>query len=109
MFELEIFLVKFDPLGLEQIMQVSCFGHGFWQSPQLEKWLQLVPHVQLGKQQPNGPLDHPLGSHGVHPVMDVATNWLQEMAIQKGLVEQKGMVVEGDATCFLPHFKLFLG
>ena len=82
------------------------------------KWLQLVPHVLLGKQQPNGPLDHPLGSHGVHPVMDVATNWLQEMAIQKGLVEQKGMVVEGeqkgmvvegDATCFLPHFKLFLG
>ena len=90
-------------------MQVSRFGHGFWQSLQLEKWLQLVPHVQLGKQQPNGPLDHSLGSHGVHPVMDVATNWLQEIAIQEGLVEQKGMVVEGDARCFLPHFKTFLG
>ena len=82
-------------------MQVPCFGHSFWQSPQLEKLLQLVPHAQLGKQQPNGPLDHPLGSHGVHPVMDVATNWLQEMAIQEGLVEQKGMVAEGDAKLLL--------
>jgi hypothetical protein len=41
--------------------------------------------------------------------MDVATNWFQEMAIKEGLVEQKGMVAEGDATCFLPQFKLLLG
>lgn len=91
-------------------MELPCFGHGLWQGPQLEKFLDIAPwHVQLGKQEPNGSLHHPLGSHGVHPVMDVATDWLQEVAIQKWLMEPEGMVAEGDATGPLPQLKMLLG
>ena len=90
-------------------MEFPCFGHTFWQNPELEKFCQLVPHVQLGKQEPKRPLHHPLGSHGMHPVMDVATDWLQEVAIQKWLLEQEGMVAEGDASGFLPQLKVLLG
>ena len=84
-FEPLVLLVKSDSFGCEEIMELDFLANCTWQSPKLEKTFHLVPGIGFRQQYVDGSLHNPLGCHGVHPVVDIARDWFQQVGLEEDL------------------------